>query len=92
MVRHGETGFGLLVSIVMGPAILSPASAARPPSVERPTVVVPATITSPLGAGAIPIDFEIDFAATLRDANVGGVVDPNTIGTLGRSEYGPTQR
>ena len=42
-------------------------------------VILPVTITSNLPSGTIPINVHVDFAKTLHDANVKGVVDPNSV-------------
>jgi hypothetical protein len=47
--------------------------------VESASVVLPVTIVSQLPAGNIPLDVEVDFARTLREAKISGVIDPNSI-------------
>jgi hypothetical protein len=48
-------------------------------SSQAATVAVPLELTSPLPAGIIPMDVEMDFAKLLADAKQPGVFDPNTV-------------
>ena len=77
-LQHKQPGlffpFALLV-----PATFIAATAERLTATDSTAVRVQLTVTSPLGYRNVPMDPTIDFGALVQEAELAGVLDPNSI-------------